>query len=215
MTDLYEQLGVPRDATPQELKKAYRRKAMRAHPDRHGGSEEHFHRLRLAYTVLNDPAKRQKYDRDGTTEEVLSSELQTLAHMLIGLADVIKDGQEEMVDIITALRMKVTEGITNHENMMKQLEGKAKKFRKLASRIKHRGEGDKNMFAIMLENSASRAEENVGKAKEQIEFGRRMMKMLEDYESPIDVAQALINSMTSTILGGLHDEIRRGQSKGG
>lgn len=60
--DYYERLGVPRNATPQQLKKAYREKAAAAHPD-HGGSDEQFIALTEAYEILYDQDSRQKYDR--------------------------------------------------------------------------------------------------------------------------------------------------------
>jgi hypothetical protein len=58
----YERLGVPRTATPQQIKRAYRKKASAAHPD-HGGSEERFRELTEAYKTLFDPEARKKYDR--------------------------------------------------------------------------------------------------------------------------------------------------------
>ena len=67
-TDLYELLGVGRDATDEELKRAYRAKARQFHPDtNHAGSEddEHFKEISLAYEVLRDPERRARYDQFG------------------------------------------------------------------------------------------------------------------------------------------------------
>ncbi|MFL5582883.1 MAG: DnaJ domain-containing protein, partial [Gemmatimonadaceae bacterium] len=68
MSDFYSTLGVPRDASEDDLKKAYRRLAMQYHPDRNNGSkeaEERFKAITEAYDVLRDPQKRQVYDRYG------------------------------------------------------------------------------------------------------------------------------------------------------
>jgi molecular chaperone DnaJ len=68
MADYYETLGVPRDAKPEEIKKAYRKLAMEYHPDRNDGSaeaEERFKELSEAYEVLKDPDRRAAYDRYG------------------------------------------------------------------------------------------------------------------------------------------------------
>src|SRR5512135_556015 len=66
--DYYEVLGVSRDASDQELKSAYRKLAMKYHPDRNPGdhaAEEKFKEASEAYQVLSDADKRAAYDRYG------------------------------------------------------------------------------------------------------------------------------------------------------
>lgn len=63
--DYYEILGVEKDASADEIKKAYRRLAIQYHPDKEGGSEEKFKEINEAYQVLSNVDKRQRYDQFG------------------------------------------------------------------------------------------------------------------------------------------------------
>ena len=66
--DYYEVLGVGRDATDQQIKSAYRKLALKYHPDRNPGdknAEEHFKEAAEAYAVLADTQKRDLYNRFG------------------------------------------------------------------------------------------------------------------------------------------------------
>lgn len=67
--DLYDMLGVARAATPDEIKKAFRKIALECHPDRVGddpAAAERFDRATKAYEVLSDPEKRARYDKGAT-----------------------------------------------------------------------------------------------------------------------------------------------------
>ena len=70
MVDYYKVLGVKKNATEKEIKKAYRTGAMKWHPDKNKepGAEEKFKEISDAYQVLSDPEKRKTYDQFGTAD---------------------------------------------------------------------------------------------------------------------------------------------------
>ena len=64
--DYYRTLNVSSDASPEIIKKAYRKLALETHPDRNpgdGGAEERFKQINEAYAVLSDPQRRAQYDQ--------------------------------------------------------------------------------------------------------------------------------------------------------
>ena len=72
--DYYKILGVPKNASDEEIKKAYRKLAMQYHPDRNPGKEqwanEKFKEINEAYGVLGNPDKRKQYDQFGTVGDI-------------------------------------------------------------------------------------------------------------------------------------------------
>lgn len=91
--DYYQILGVPRSASDQEVKKAYRRLAMKYHPDRNPGREQwandKFKEVNEAYSVLGDPEKRRQYDQFGTVGNL--GDIFGSRHTRTGFEDLMED----------------------------------------------------------------------------------------------------------------------------
>jgi DnaJ family protein A protein 2 len=66
--DLYSVLGITKEASQSDIKKAYKKLAFKHHPDK-GGDEEMFKKISHAYSILSDEAKRKQYDTFGTVDE--------------------------------------------------------------------------------------------------------------------------------------------------
>ena len=85
--DYYELLGISRDASDADIKKAYRKMAMKYHPDRNQGdndSEERFKEIQKAYSVLSDGQKKRPMIN--LVMQALKAGLAGLAAVLVGLA---------------------------------------------------------------------------------------------------------------------------------
>ncbi len=110
--DHYEVLGVGRDATADEVKKAYRRLARDLHPDANPGDPEaegRFKEATAAYEALSDPERRARYDRfghDGATSSIAGDpfgglgDLFALPDHLAEIDSTPKEAADAMVDVI-------------------------------------------------------------------------------------------------------------------
>lgn len=80
MNDYYRTLGVPRTATQEEIKKAYRELALKYHPDKNpddAAAEERFKKINEAYSVLGDPEKKSRFDMGGYSDGAARSGFQS------------------------------------------------------------------------------------------------------------------------------------------
>lgn len=80
--DFYKVLGIEKSASPEEIKKAYKKKAIKFHPDKNHSSkaEEAFKKISHAYQILSDKDKKDFYDNHGGTEEEVRAQYQARYH---------------------------------------------------------------------------------------------------------------------------------------
>lgn len=93
--DLYKRLKCARTATPEVIKAAYRKAAMKHHPDK-GGKPEEFAKVQFAYDVLSDPDRRKLYDETGTAEPKKADNAEA------GAMELVTMGFKQIVDELIA-----------------------------------------------------------------------------------------------------------------
>ncbi|HWP31633.1 MAG TPA: molecular chaperone DnaJ [Fimbriimonadales bacterium] len=121
--DYYALLGVPRDASPDEIKAAFRRLARKYHPDVNRddpNAEEKFKQIGEAYAVLSDPSKRTQYDRYGVVSDGMAGgfdftgSISEIFEMFFGATagarkgTRARDGRDLQVDVLVTLKEVVT-----------------------------------------------------------------------------------------------------------
>lgn len=97
MNDFYEVLGVPRTATAEEIKKAYRKLAFKYHPDQNPGdkaAEEMFKKINAAYDVLGDEDKRRQYDNGSFNPFQEYEQQRSQSYTSQGYANPFGEGQD-------------------------------------------------------------------------------------------------------------------------
>ncbi|KAH0487430.1 MAG: uncharacterized protein KVP18_001939 [Porospora cf. gigantea A] len=105
-TELYDVLAVSPSATLEEIKRAFRLRALQSHPDKNPEGHERFIAVRMAYEVLSDPRQRKQYDRTGCTHDVSEDNLRYWVSVRINEEDILqymkdyKEGSEELKDVL-------------------------------------------------------------------------------------------------------------------
>jgi DnaJ-class molecular chaperone len=193
--DLYEVLGLSRDAPPEGIKAAYRKMAKSGvHPD-HGGSTESFALIKLAYDTLSDPERRERYDRTGKTDDqpdtLDAKALQVLFSALaqqIMQADQLSQSYETM-DFLTMIKSSLELQKRAAENVVKSIEDTLEKRKSLSARF-HSAAGKPNHISRMLDAENANALELIRAKRGEIEIIERAEEMAADHSFDFDQAQA-------------------------
>lgn len=179
MPDLYDDLGVPRDASQEDIKAAYRKKASAAHPDNKAtGDENEFKRVNHANIILSDPAKREQYDRTGKEDTASPEErenamaLDLLSKMFSQIFTMAEFDPAEH-DPLKAVRklVKIQKGETK-----KQLFTVAQTLEKMRKTIKRLHKKGKEAKASKLQRVLEALEQSV---KAEQEKGERMVRVCD------------------------------------
>ncbi len=132
----YQTLDVPKTADPAAIKKAYRRAARKAHPDREGGSHQAMVAVARAYETLSDAEKRARYDETGNDGSGHVSLDDQAAMALNQLWDQVVSKIEEDADHIEVLRHAVTENQKDADQQIVKLTKKKASLERRAKKLK-------------------------------------------------------------------------------
>lgn len=197
MSDLYEVLGIQRDADGDKIRQAYRVLAKLHHPDK-GGDTEKFKEIEEAYRILRDPKKRFEYDQTGakkadSIEHMAQSNLAGIFSQLIA--------QDGPGDMISNARDVVNQGMAAHKQNKMTHEHKLKSLERQVSRIT--STGDINLYEGILQKQIQGAKQAIEQAEIGVKQGKIMLDMLEDYTDTNPKARPQFGTATSTsTLGG-------------
>ena len=179
----YETLGVNPSATPEDIKKAFKAKAKKVHPDA-GGNTQEFQKIQRAYQVLEDPTKKAQYDQFGEAGEQ-SIERQAEANLTQMFVQALESGNIARLDIVEEVRNSIFQGLKKFEEKSKRAHEKADKFRDAIKRLKKKSPG--NSFLTAAIEAQIEACINQSKACAfEMEKGEKMVEMIDDYEWVVD-----------------------------
>lgn len=191
MTDPYETLGVSKDASPADIKRAYRNAAKKAHPDT-GGDPAAFHALQRAHDVLSDAERRARYDETGDMGDTRAPDPNAAALTIIGglvdelTSQIIMDDNIEHIDLAARMRNKVTSKIASiredQDQDQDQDQEQARNFEKKAVAVRKRFKAKKGPDYVgqMLDAKVEACKATVKNADQQIAVYERALELLDD-----------------------------------
>lgn len=199
MTDLYDLLGVPRDANVAEIKSAYRAQAKQCHPDT-GGDPEKFHEISVAYAILSDLERRQEYDATGKVDNksalnTMKEVLDAIVHSLDQVLAAAKGGIDE-VDLIKVMTKQFHQAQHTILAELSDVETKVRDLEKLRKRIK-RNDDEPNLFLKVIDQRLKDAIEKRSHLRHQKVVGERAIEEISHYESPVEMARFMQAAMFS------------------
>ena len=183
MSDLYEDLGVPRDASAADIKKAFRKRAAKAHPDK-GGSNEQMAVINRAFAVLGDEQKRLEYDRSGDTSEGPPLEeraRQLLVHLFgqhLGAKNIVVTLRNTLKGMRAEIDVKVREGRM-----------KVKRLKARRDKVITKG-GAENLFTRLIDDKVRNLEQNCVAGDGDMRMIDAALAMLEAYEDTEPVIES-------------------------
>ncbi len=176
MNKLYAILGLNPEALQQEIKKAYRSLAQTHHPDK-GGDVETFHQIQLAYDVLGNKERRQKYDATGDTGQKSGNPYSVVEQRTMNLfTGIIAEG-EFSKDIIKSAKNKVEGKIQELAKLSYEGAKELLLLEKQLGRVEF--DSDDNLFQNLLEAK-------VGEIKRELEHLAGEIKILEEMLEYLD-----------------------------
>jgi len=190
----YKTLNVPTNATQDEIKKAYKNKAKKSHPDV-GGDENEFKEISSAYALLADPKKREYYDQYGDEPQSQDSTLNKATRLINTLIDqmlqkhtpeeVLKqDFIKEMKNAITDNKNKLKQEVANQNTMMERL---SKMIEIFEEKLSHEGKNIKiNIFITNVEEKKNYVMRNLKDLDDQEKVLDKSLEILSDYNFDYD-----------------------------
>lgn len=200
MTDLYETLGVDRTASTADIRRAYRSRAKKAHPDA-GGNPDDFRSLCVALAVLQDPDRREKYDRTGNADAEPDTREAEALNRIAGALEAVVGALHDPAahDLVAALKAQFHQAIAEGKRQRDQTTKKAEKWDKLMRRFTHKGEGD-NMLASIAKGKAVEARRVVESCDIEIAKLERCIEILGEHG--FEVETAVMRTFAQMQLGG-------------
>lgn len=177
MKSLYDILGVDKKASPEQIKKAYRKKAKENHTDK-GGEHEKMIEVSLSYNVLGNADKRKRYDETGKVDNNSFDEkfMGFINDVFIKLVD---NREVEHTDMISEFDLCVDKMLEEFDNRQKVQQERKRRFHEVLVRM---NSDKQDHIRKVVQGNMDACNEQLALIKEDIVFFQDCKKVLESYQ---------------------------------
>lgn len=193
----YATLGLNPDATEEDVREAYRRKAKDTHPDAPGGNADEFRKVASAHLVLKDPVRRKRYDETGEADDRADNPDVGALNIIAGMIEtIIREGSDAMtVDLIDAMRQQLDDIIKKLGAAITKGNAARKRAAKMQKRFKRKSQGT-NMLDRMIQHQIDGIDRSIAQVTADKAKHERAREIILDYS--FDVEKLPIPTVTIT-----------------
>jgi DnaJ-class molecular chaperone len=187
MRNLYETLGINKNANISDIKSGYRKKAKENHPDM-GGDSIKFNEIHKAYSILRIPQKREAYDKTGQIDDSCSSIedkiRSTILSIFVGIVGKVRD--VTTIDIFEEMRKFIASKRYEIENAKEGLHDKLQTFEAVIKRIRIKNKKESVLFIIYIENIINSTKRDIEVKNEELKNNQKLLDFIKNYEYDVD-----------------------------
>lgn len=183
----YETLGVPREASADEIKQAFRRRSSQCHPDK-GGSADDMAAINRAYETLGDQARRAEYDATGSSTEPGSVQAEARDALITLFRASIDNSEGDHVSEVRSMLAQHAAGL-----LRGQADFEKKRTRLLRRRKKVRAKTGENLVHAIIDEQVRALDQQLAKMPRGFDVNRLALEMLDNYEMTEESLTALIS----------------------
>lgn len=177
--DLYEVLGVARDATEATIKKAYRKLSMKHHPDRDSGSKEAFQEIEQAYRILSDPVAKGHYDSTGEIgDSAQNSLMNEVTSLFMNVIDKVED--VDRVDLVKVAVDAVQAAMKAMKSQKAGIQRIVDKQKRAAKRIRRKS--GENWLVKKIEMLIAAQEQELLRADASLAHNEKLLELVREFE---------------------------------
>lgn len=185
MTELYDELGVGPDASPDEIKAAHRRGVRQHHPDV-GGDPDRFHAIQRAYNVLSDHTRRSEYDRTGRVDEsdpIARQKAQAMQVAGQAVLGILGDPHLDLarMDVVGVARDRIAAMRRGIEEKMESLRLGRERLQEFLRRLKRKEETGVDHLRAMADVQVQQLDSQILATEDELKVVSQARELVEEY----------------------------------